>query len=153
MEITNILKTLKKEKDNYINWLPNEIINIIINNLYIDYISNESLFKRVVDFLKRNINKKVYIEYLYDEFNGNVFNHEGIITIKTINDFTDNSLYAYGVPIVRPSQIKFTDENDAIYNIYDNSHYPINNNNTQLKITRDRISMNSYFIKECINDE
>lgn len=151
MEITNILKTLKKEKDNYINWLPNEIINIIINNLYEKSISNNSSFKRVVDFLKRNINKQVYIKTLYDEGNGISESREEIITIKTIEDFTDNNVKIYGVPIWRPSQIKFTDENNEIYNIYNSTTY--NKHNTRLAITRWGIRMNSYFIKECINDE
>lgn len=159
METTNIqqdiLKILKTEKDNYINWLPNEIINIIINKLYKRSISNNSLFKQVVDFLKRNINKKVHIESLYDEFNGNSCMVCKNITIKTINDFINNNLYVYGVKIFRPNQIKFTDENDNIYNIYDcsDSGGLYKNHNTRLTVFKDGMRMNNYLIKECINGE
>lgn len=148
----DILKALKEEMDSYINWLPNEIINIIINNLYEQSISNNSSFEQVVDFLKRNINRKVYIYTFCDEGNGNCASHEGIITINKINDFTNNKLVCLG-NIHRESQIKFVDSNGGIYNIYNDSYHPINKNNTRLTLSRWGIRMNSYFIKECINDE
>lgn len=63
----NMFNILKEEKDCYINWLPNEIINVILDNFKDNIVSNESKITDIYSVLELAMNEYIFMElYLLD---------------------------------------------------------------------------------------
>lgn len=63
----NMFNILKEEKDSYINWLPNEIINVILDNFKYNVVSNEGKITDIYRVLELATNEYIFMElYLLD---------------------------------------------------------------------------------------
>lgn len=74
----NMFNILKEEKNSYINWLPNEIINSILDNFKYNIVSNDSKITDIYRILELAENEYIFIEVYLLNINTNFIHYEKV---------------------------------------------------------------------------